>query len=211
MNGTRQNCKDRAFDNALCTQHHLSPAHFFSLQVVCPLFKVVCQRARTSACFSNRFHNAHALAQAQQLKFVSVVSRVFGKKTHLHPCYIHFPCCTRSATLTCTSPLHLPAHLLLRHFRDQLRRHFSRKAQLRREVCSLALWSTRTSSQVVSPRMTWTMTRKSHLSSSLTSTTTNPISSLILVFEGNQTFRKSGIRQAAASTVFNPCNFCANP
>ena len=89
----------------------------------------------------------------------------------------HPPCCTHLATSICTSPRHFPAHHPRRRFSDPLRRDYSRKGQLRRDVCGLA---TRTSSQVMSPRMTRTMIRKSRLSSSLTSMTTNPISSLIL-------------------------------
>ena len=212
LNGTRQKCKDRAFGNALCTRHHLSHAHFFSLQVVCPL---------VHSCLSACAHICLFLVQIPQRTCVGSsltaqvcecrVTGVFGKKTHLHPCSIHFPCCTRSATLTCTSPRHLPAHLPLRHFRDQLRRHFSRKAQLRWEVCGLALWPTRTSSQVVSPRMTWTMTRKSHLSPSLTSTTTNPISSLIWSPRAIRQSENPASGKQQQALFFNPLNFFANP
>ena len=129
-----------------CTQHHLSHAFFLtadSLSSCSQLFVSVRAHLLVSRTDSTTHMRWLKLNSSSLCSVVSQASSV--KRTHLHPCSIHLPCCTRSATLACTCPRHLPAHHLLRHFRDQLRRHYSRKAQLRREVCGLALWPTRTS------------------------------------------------------------------
>ena len=177
----------------LCVHSTTCRTHFFShCRWSVLLFTVVCQRARTSACCSYRFHNAHALAQAQQLKFVGVVSRMFHPPSLLHPfghLDLHFPTAPSCSPPTPILPRSVPTSF------------FPESA-----TPPGVMWS----GSLADANLLTGYEPKNDVDND---TEVTPIifpdindreTDLLtdLVSEGNQTVLKSGIRQAAANTVF---------
>ena len=122
-----------------------------------PVARTLFSRCCLSSSVSMRAsctERTHALDQAS-------CHRSLPQNTHLHPCSIRPLCCSRLVMSMFTFPLHRLPRNRRRRFRDPCRRLHTRKAPLRRDVRGLAPWPTCTSSQVMSPSMTSTTTRRS--------------------------------------------------